>query len=974
MTSRRFVVHLTIALVAIVFAATPLAAQTFVFDLRGSQEVPPVPSTASGGCLGQLDQGAATFSLTCVHNVVGATVAHIHRAPAGANGEIVFDLGDPASPITATWTGMTPANIADLLAGNFYLNIHTAGRPSGEIRGQILTRTVDEVAFTADGGQAVPPNGTSASATCSANLNDEATSLAVQCTHEVASPDAAHIHEGPAGTVGPVVFTFPSAATPLNANVPLTPRLVADFAATFLYLDIHQAGTEEDPGDEIRGQIGTPPAGAGTGTVIISKATFPGGGTGFTFNNTIVPGAFTLDDGDTRTFTNVAPGTYSVSENDPSVTPGGYTLADVSCNDADSTGDSTARTATVRVAAGEVITCTFRNFATAPTDELFVFHLSGDQEVPPVVTNERGGCMGRFNAAASELSLVCTHDVDSPTVMHIHRAPAGAIGDIAFDLGDPTSPVIATWSGMTPGQIADLHAGNFYLNIHTSGRPGGAIRGQILTRTVDTVAFTADATQVVPPGTSPATADCTADLSLDAEELAIDCTHTLPAPDEAHVHQAPRGANGPIVYTFASPASPLNENVPLTPRLVADFAATFLYLDIHGAGESEETATDEIRGQIAPPVVAVTTGTVHIRKATTPAGGTNFAFADNMPGSPGAFNLNDGQVRTFTNVPIGTYTFTEAPTSGYSLTDVTCDDGDSTGNPFDRTATVRVQAGDNVTCTFHNLQSVATPAPTNFVFHLSGAQENPPNDSTARGGCFGQLDAAAATFSLVCTHNVVDTTIMHIHHGVPGVNGPVVFDLGDPTSPVEATWTGMTSTNIAQLLAGEYYVNIHAGGRPEGEIRGQILPRTVDNFSFTADGDQEVPPTDSNATGNCTADLSDSATSVFVRCSHNVTAPTIIHLHAAPPGVDGPPIFDFDPLTNPVSGHVPLTPRLIADFAAGFLYVNIHSVNYDTGEIRGQLIPGAAAPPTGVAEVPTVGVWAVLIMGLMLAIVGWWRA
>lgn len=966
MTGRRFGL-----LFALVLVATPLFAQTFVFDLRGAQEVPPVPSSASGGCMGQLDEPGATFSLTCVHNVVGATVMHIHRAPAGANGDIVFDLGDPASPVTATWTGMTPADIADLLAGNFYLNIHTAGRPSGEIRGQILARTVDLVAFTAGGAQVVPPNGTAASATCTADLDGPATSLAIQCTHDVASPDSAHVHEAPAGSNGPVVFTFASPASPLIGSMPMTPQLVADFAATFLYLDIHQPGTEEDPGDEIRGQIGIPPTGPGTGTIIIAKATFPSGGTGFGFTDNITPGVFTLDDGDTRTFLNVAPGTYSVSEDDPSVTPGGYTLADVSCNDADSTGDIDARTATINLTAGEVVTCTFRNFETAPTDDLFVFHLAGDQEVPPVVTNERGGCMGRFDAGASELSLVCTHDVDSPTLMHIHRAPAGANGDIVFDLGDPTSPVIATWSGMTPPDVADLLAGNFYLNIHTSGRPSGAIRGQILSRTVDTVAFTADASQVVPPGDTAATANCTADLSTNADQLAIDCTHNFPAPDAAHVHQAPRGENGPIVHTFASPASPINENVPLTPRLVADFAATFLYLDIHGAGGDEETAT-EIRGQIAPPVVAVTTGTIRIRKSTTPAGGTGFTFTDNIPGSAGTFTLDDTEIETFTNVPIGTYTITESVSAGYSLTDVSCDDADSTGNPFARTATVQLQAGDLVTCTFQNLQSVASPT-TTFVFHLDGQQESTPNDSTARGGCFGQLNAPAATFSLVCTHNVVDTTIMHIHHGLPGVDGPVVFDLGDPTSPVEATWTGMTPTNIAQLLAGEYYVNIHAGGRPAGEIRGQILPRTVDSFAFAADGDQEVPPTDSDATGNCTADLSDNAASLFVQCSHNVVGPIAAHLHAAPPGEDGPVVFDFNHLVNPFSGNVPLTSRLIADFAAGFLYVNIHSLNYDTGEIRGQLI-GGAAPPTGIDEVPTVGMWALMIMAVMLALVGWWRA
>jgi hypothetical protein len=664
----------------------------------------------------------------------------------------------------------------------------------------------------------------------------------------------------------------------------------------------------------------------------------------------------------------VTPGAYTVGENDPTVTPGGYTLADLSCDDANSVADPFSRTATINVEAGEVVTCTFRNLATAATDELFVFHLSGDQEVPPIATLERGGCMGRFNAGTSELSLVCTHDVSLPTIMHIHRGAAGVNGPAVFDLGDPTSPVIATWSGMTPADVADLHAGNFYINIHTSGRPAGAIRGQILPRTVDTVAFTAEASQVVPPGASPATANCSADLDTLAEQLAFACTHDFPAPDVAHVHRAPRGVNGPIVFTFPSPASPINDDMPMTPRLVADFAATFLYFDIHGAGGSEETAGDQIRGQIAPPVVPITTGTINIVKSTSPAGGTGFTFTDNVPGSPGTFMLDDGQTHTFVDVPIGTYTITENNAAGYSLTDVVCTDGDSTGNPFARTATVNLQGGENVTCTFRNLQTVASP--TNFVFHLSSEQEVPPNGSSARGGCYGQLDTVAARLALVCTHNVADATIAHIHRGAAGVNGSVVFDVGNPASPIEATWTGMTPADISDLLAGNFYLNIHTSGRPGGEIRGQILPRTVDNFAFPMNGGQEVPPTDSTATGNCTADLSDNAASLFVQCSHNVTGPTSIHLHVAPPGVDGPVVFDFN-LVNPFSGNVPLTPRLVADFAAGFLYVNIHSPNFPQGEIRGQLIAGAA--PAELADIPTVQAWVLMLMAMMLGVVAWWR-
>jgi hypothetical protein len=937
-------------------AAVPAGAQTFVFDLRGAQEVPPVPSTHSGGCMGQLDQGAATFTLDCVHDVIGATVMHIHQGAPGVNGPIVFDLGDPASPVTATWTSMTPANIADVLAGNLYLNVHTAGRPAGEIRGQILSRTVDFVPFTADGSQVVPPNDSAATGNCTADLNSAATALDVQCTHNLASPSAAHVHEAPFGQNGPIVFTFPNPAS-ISASVPLAPQGVAAFAAAFLYLDIHTAGgTEENLAEEIRGQIGALPAGAGTGTIIIVKESTPSGGTGFAFSETVTPGAFSLDDGQTRTFSGVTPGTFTVSEDAAS----GWTLGDVSCDDADSTTDLPSRTATVRVDAGEVVTCTFRNFAVAPTDDIFVFHLSGDQEAPPVVTPESGGCMGRFDAGTSTLSLICTHDVTLATVMHVHRGAAGVNGPVAFDLGSPESPVLATWAGMTPADVADLFAGNLYVNIHTSGRPAGAIRGQILPRTVDTIAFPMDSSQTVPPGTSPSTGNCVADLSSAADALAVSCTHNVVSPESAHVHQAPRGQNGPIVFTFPSAASPFAANVPMVPRTVADFAAGFLYVDVLGPEGSETTAADQIRGQIALPLAPPTTGTIRIVKATLPAGGTGFGFTETI--TNGAFSLNDGGVQVFNDVAAGAYTVTESAVAGWSLTDLVCDDADSSGNVFARTASVNLQAGETVTCTFRNLQSVT--APTRFVFHLSGDQEVPPSGSTARGGCYGELDAAARSLSLVCTHNVASPVIAHVHRGPAGTNGPVAFDLGDPVSPIEVVWTGMSDTDLADLAAGNLYVNIHAAGRPEGEIRGQMLVRTVDAFSFTATGGQEVPPTGSPAVGSCTADLADNASFVFVQCSHNVVSPTSNHLHDAPPGVEGPVIFTF-PLSNPFSANVPLTPRLVADFAAGFLYVNIHSAAFEEGEIRGQAFgPAIVAAP--VVPIPTLGEWAFLLLAAAL--------
>lgn len=590
----------------------------------------------------------------------------------------------------------------------------------------------------------------------------------------------------------------------------------------------------------------------------------------------------------------------------------------------------------------------------------FVFHLSGAQEVPPVNSAASGGCMGELDQPASTFTLTCVHNVIGATVTHIHRAPAGANGPVVFDLGDPASPVTATWTGMTAADIADLLAGNLYMNIHTAGRPAGEIRGQILPRTVDLVPFTADGAQVVPPNESASTASCTADLDGPATSLAIQCTHDLAAASAAHVHEAPFGENGPVLFTFPSPSSPLTANVSMTPILVAEFAATFLYLDIHSPGATEDNPSDEIRGQIGSPPVGAGTGTIIIAKSTTPAGGTGFSFTETI--TAGNFTLDDGDTQTFASVAPGTYTVTENLPAGSSLTEVTCDDTDSSGDPFARAANVRLQAGEVVKCTFHNLQNVVSPQL--FVFELSDDQEVPPTSSTARGGCFGQFDAAASALSLICTHNVVGATVSHIHRAPAGQNGPVAFDLGDPASPIEAVWTGMTPADVAALLAGNLYVNIHASGRPDGEIRGQILTRTVDNFFFQANAGQEVPPVDSNATGQCFADLSDPATSLYVQCSHNVSPITMTHLHGAPPGVDGPIVHMF---TNSADfeDDVPLTPRLVADFAAGFLYVNIHSPDFVQGEIRGQLIEGLAVTPA-IAAIPTLGGWMALLLTLAL--------
>lgn len=92
---------------------------------------------------------------------------------------------------------------------------------------------------------------------------------------------------------------------------------------------------------------------------------------------------------------------------------------------------------------------------------------------------------------------------------------------------------------------------------------------------------------------------------------------------------------------------------------------------------------------------ADTDGTLIIEKQTLPDGASDsFTFTGALPGS-----LTDGQTMLKSVTP-GTYTVTEAATPGWTLTDVSCDDSDSTWTGA--TATFRVDAGETVRCVFTN--------------------------------------------------------------------------------------------------------------------------------------------------------------------------------------------------------------------------------------------------------------------------------
>jgi len=111
--------------------------------LSGASEVPPVTSSASGTVEANLNKRTSELSWTVTYSGLSgpATGAHFHGpAMAGANAGVVMPItGSLTSPIRGV-ASLTAAQAADLMAGKWYVNLHTAANPNGEIRGQLPAR------------------------------------------------------------------------------------------------------------------------------------------------------------------------------------------------------------------------------------------------------------------------------------------------------------------------------------------------------------------------------------------------------------------------------------------------------------------------------------------------------------------------------------------------------------------------------------------------------------------------------------------------------------------------------------------------------------------------------------------------------------------------------------------------------------------------------------------------------------------
>jgi hypothetical protein len=108
-------------------------------ELKGSNEVPPNTSTGSGKAEATFDTESKVLTYTVTYSGLSgpALGAHFHGpSEPGKNAGIALPFKSTQSPIQGTAT-LTETQAADLLAGKWYANIHTAANPGGELRGQM---------------------------------------------------------------------------------------------------------------------------------------------------------------------------------------------------------------------------------------------------------------------------------------------------------------------------------------------------------------------------------------------------------------------------------------------------------------------------------------------------------------------------------------------------------------------------------------------------------------------------------------------------------------------------------------------------------------------------------------------------------------------------------------------------------------------------------------------------------------------
>ena len=501
--------------------------------LYGPNEVPPVATMGHGGVM--LELRGDTLTVTGSFNDFSSPFnggAHLHTGMAGQNGGVDIPLTATANAdgVSGFFAAADNTYILDdvqkqrLLTRGYYVNLHSEGNPSGEIRGQVVGEPRAVFRSAMSGGFSVPMVNTLARGQILAELYESTVLIhgsfvGLQSPLAVNIAGGAHLHDGIAGRTGGILQplavtqnadntggTFDLASNSYNVDADFMQKLMN----RGVYLNIH---SENQPTGETRGQM-LPESQAimtsvMTGTQEVGDVLTRGYGqvkAEISSNGIILSGSIGNLQSDIAT--QIAGGMHlhrgAAGTNGPVAIPLNIMMPDsrsavlrprmnrfpLSEGLRDSIVQRMAylNIHTTANMGGEV-----RGQFMLDAANYVIVPMGGASETNPTRTAANGMLIGelfpvRVSFAGAFQNLESDYNFDIAGGAHLHTGKAGSNGDVIFLLNsdvaaDNRNGVFAVDSNviaLNMDQLMMLRSRGLYANIHSVESPAGEIRGQVL--------------------------------------------------------------------------------------------------------------------------------------------------------------------------------------------------------------------------------------------------------------------------------------------------------------------------------------------------------------------------------------------------------------------------------------------------------------------------------------------------------------
>jgi hypothetical protein len=191
--------------------------------------------------------------------------------------------------------------------------------------------------------------------------------------------------------------------------------------------------------------------------------------------------------------------------------------------------------------------------------------LTGSQEVPPTSTPGFGNATVTFDSTRANITTTITvANLGAPiNNFHIHEGAAGVAGPVVVNLIGLGGVFANGTMTVTTPIAADVaqrmlqNPGNFYVNVHTTQFPSGAIRGQLAYNSGGSVVYAAElrGANEVPANASTAFGGALVSLDLVNNNIAWEVNSSgIVSPSLSHIHRGASTVSGPVIINFATAA------------------------------------------------------------------------------------------------------------------------------------------------------------------------------------------------------------------------------------------------------------------------------------------------------------------------------------------------------------------------------------------------------------------------------------